>query len=111
MFKSQKKENAFLFGLLLSLATLGFAFAVYAYMKNKKMSSQDVLKKIKAEFKKTGAIEGSWIEMIPTAYQYGDEERQVYYGGITRKVSGDYKQFEFVADAMTGQLLTTYPLD
>ncbi|PLR98185.1 hypothetical protein [Bacillus sp. T33-2] len=74
------------------------------------VSSEEVLKHVKAVFKKEGPISGSWINMNIEPHIKHPIEYQVYRGGISRNIDGVYEQFEFIADAKTGTILDTYPL-
>ena len=70
-----------------------------------KLSSDEVLTKVKNELKNNGKITGSWIIAIPETLRKNDLEYQVYRGGITRVIDGITDSFEFLADIKTGTIL------
>lgn len=93
-------------------AGLAGAYAVKEYASQKETVSADkVLQHAKAVFKKSGPISGSWINMNAEPYSKPPIEYQVYKGGISRNVDGQIEQYEFIADASTGAILDTYPLN
>ena len=106
-----EKNQSLFWVAVASILSLGlFLFLFFLYQDRKMMPSSAVLKNAKKSFKKDGPIEGSWIQMTPSTYKVDTEESPVYYGGITRKEDQDLKQYEFIADAYTGQIITTYPI-
>lgn len=70
-----------------------------------KLSSEDVLAKVKGELKKNGKITGSWIITEPEIFRKNDLDYMVYRGGITRVADGQTNSFEFLADVHTGTIL------
>lgn len=68
-------------------------------------SADEVLAKIKAQFKKEAPIDGSWIYMKPEEFDNGYAVIPVYRGGISRMSNGESFTYEFVADAQQGILL------
>lgn len=100
--------KAFIFGVGAGLAG---AYAVKELAsQNETVSADRVLNHAKAEFKKSGPISGSWINMTAETYSKPPIEYQVYKGGISRNVDGKTEQYEFIADASTGAILDAYPL-
>lgn len=71
-----------------------------------KPSPEKVLEKVKAVFKEQGPISGSWIHMKAEPYERGQVHYQVYKGGISKTSSGVSEQYEFIADATTGTILS-----
>ncbi|MEH7886040.1 PepSY domain-containing protein [Bacillus sp. JJ1609] len=93
-------------------AGLAGAYAVKELASQKETVSADkVLQHAKTVFKKSGSISGSWINMNAEPYTKPPIEYQVYKGGISRNVDGQVEQYEFIADASTGAILDTYPLN
>jgi len=93
--------------------TLAFGLGMLAQnqiSKRKTINSDDILKKVKKEFKKEGPIEGSWIEMTKVPWKKFAYETDVYYGGISRKEENQLIQYEFIADAYSGNLIDVYPV-
>lgn len=78
--------------------------------KRKTTDSDDVLQKVKNEFKKEGPIEGAWIEMTKVPWKKFAYETDVYYGGVSRKEEEKLVQYEFIADAYTGSLIDIYKI-
>ena len=66
---------------------------------------ENVLHKVKSQFKKIGPISGSWIEMKTQSYAKGPFTYTVYKGGITRNLETHTEQWEFIADAQTGLVI------
>lgn len=64
-----------------------------------------VLEDIKNEFKKDGAIDGSWIYMQPETFKKENITIPVYKGGISRVEDGEAVNFEFAADAKSGTIV------
>lgn len=79
-------------------------------LKKQYPSPEEVLKKIKREFKKQGPITGSWICTDQEQYEKGPLHFNVYKGGISRKINGKIEQYEFIADVESGNILDIYPL-
>ncbi|MGY3724694.1 Predicted small secreted protein [Granulicatella balaenopterae] len=97
-----------------SLVGMGFglgAFLTAKYYETKETDPDIILQNVKKIFRQTiGEIEGSWIEMQPIHYG-GDFDKLVYYGGITCIKDADLVQYEFVANAKTGELIELYRID
>lgn len=85
-------------------ATVGGAVG-FLLREKKSISPEDVLEQIKTAFKKSGTIEGSWIESEKKPFLNECIEQHVYYGGFNRLEKNEMVQYEFVADAKTGALL------
>ena len=73
-------------------------------------SPEKVLEQVKEVFKKQGPISGSWIHMKAEPYVRDELDYQVFKGGITKLISGVSKQYEFIADATTGTILSIQKL-
>ena len=69
-------------------------------------SPEKVLEIVKEVFKEQGPISGSWIHMRAEPYERDQLHYQVFKGGITKLVSGISEQYEFIADASTGTILS-----
>lgn len=79
-------------------------------IKNKTLSADDILEKVKTDFLKEGPIEGSWIHFKKEPLQTFAIKSKVYTGGISRIEDGELAQYEFVADAYTGSIVNIYRL-
>ncbi|MFC4355876.1 PepSY domain-containing protein [Chryseomicrobium palamuruense] len=69
------------------------------------VTADQVLEQVKAEFKKEGPIDGSWVYMKTEPFHVGVIETEVFKGGISRMKNGVTENFEFSADAKTGTIL------
>lgn len=98
---------------LLAGAAVGFATS-YAtkeiISRNYSISSDRVLKLVKAAFKEQGPITGSWINMQKEPYETANSTHLIYRGGITRLNEGINQSYEFLADSKTGNLLDIYEI-
>lgn len=108
MFNQKKKEKQIVCSIIVFIITFGLAVFAYVLLsRDRILKSEKVLKLAKESFKAEGPIEGSWIEMTVDTYTHNGEEIEVYHGGVTRTVDGQTTQIEFVADAYTGEVLST----
>lgn len=92
----------FLFG-----AGIGFLVGViYNDQITKKLiSPEKALRIVKQKLKNQGAVEGSWIHMIPENYQKNLLDYKVYHGGVSCTIGSEFSQFDFVVDGHTGAIL------
>jgi predicted small secreted protein len=74
------------------------------------ISSESALKIVKQEFKKQGAIDGSWIHMEPETLVRNNITYKVYRGGISRSQGNQPEQVEFLVDAENGTILDVQKL-
>lgn len=95
--------KSFVFGAVIGL-TVGYVVRE-AIGQTRNVDPEKVLEHMKNEFKKSGAISGSWIQMEAEPYEKGMIHYQVYKGGITKQENDKNEQFEFIADAATGTIL------
>lgn len=79
-------------------------------LSHKKISPDKVLEHVKDQFKKQGAINGSWIHLEIEPYEKEKIHYNVYKGGISKNENEGTKQYEFIADASTGTIIDIYPL-
>jgi predicted small secreted protein len=90
-------------------AGLGLGLAVGYIIGNKlqgqHISAERALSIAKKTFSKKGEITGSWIHMVPEAFERYDLTYDVYRGGITAIVEGVQRRFEFLVDSSTGAIL------
>ncbi|HWO75430.1 MAG TPA: hypothetical protein VNM69_05855 [Bacillus sp. (in: firmicutes)] len=100
--------KSFFFGLITGVAAAALLQKPLAASTFKQ--PENVLHKVKSQFKKNGPISGSWIEMKTQSYAKGPFTYTVYKGGITRNLATHTEQWEFIADAKTGLVLETYVL-
>lgn len=102
------KERQLFIGVIVSILSFGLFYILYTvFIEKHKMKGQQVLKSVKSTFKEQGPIDGSWINMTAGTYDHYDDVIEVYYGGITRTEQGEQVQYEFIADAYTGDILRT----
>lgn len=97
-------------GIGLAIGAIGGAALTYFYKKNKTLSADDILEKVKADFLLEGPIEGSWIHFKKEPLQKFAVHSKTYTGGISRIEDGELVQYEFIADAYTGTILDVYRL-
>ncbi|MDR2464787.1 MAG: hypothetical protein LBD38_00730 [Streptococcaceae bacterium] len=88
----------FAFGLVTGLTSMK------AY-KEKKLTSQRILKKVKKHFSTNGEIQASWIFQEVQEFQQLDLSIPVFEGGITRLTGEQITTYKFLADAKTGTLV------
>ncbi len=97
-------------GIGLAVGAIGGAALAYFYKKNKTLSADDILERVKADFLQEGPIEGSWIHFKKEPFQKFAVQSKTYTGGISRIEDGELAQYEFLADAYTGTILDIYRL-
>jgi len=108
-FTRKEKETAFgIVGFILAFG-LGM-LAQNQYSKNKTLKADDILKKVKKQFKQDGPVEGSWIEMTKVPWKKHSVETEVYYGGVSRKEGSETVHYEFIADAYTATIIDVYTI-
>ncbi|WP_411953683.1 peptidase M4 [Alkalibacillus sp. S2W] len=93
-------------------ATVGIAVGtiVGKKVKDQWLVPEVALNRVKEEFKQSGPISGSWILMDKKAYDHNGQSFKVYEGGVSRTIDGKTEQYQFVADATSGQILDSYKL-
>ncbi|WP_342780672.1 PepSY domain-containing protein [Bacillus marasmi] len=98
--------KTFLIGVSSGLA--GGLLASYLVTKDqpKKISPEKILQQVKAAFKENGPISGSWIHMKAEPYEKNHLSYVVYKGGISKMNQDGPTQYEFIADATTGTILS-----
>lgn len=99
--------NKFLLGFGVGFAS---AFLLKEALRDSMIPGDKALKMAKEAFKKSGPIDGSWIQMNPEDYSKTGVHYQVYKGGISRKINQESHQYEFIMDAKTGSILDVIPL-
>lgn len=96
-------------GLKQFLFGAGIGFLVGAVFKDQitkeLISPEKALRIVKQKLRKQGAVEGSWIHMIPENYQKNLLDYKVYHGGISCTIGSEFNQFDFVVDGHTGAIL------
>lgn len=105
---SQKQAPLILLSLLISslLGILGFLLVNH---RQKKKPNQ-ILKNIQNNIRKDGPIEGSWIEETKVPWSEDDYQSEVYYGGISRFEGEKIKHYEFIVDAVSGEIIDIYQI-
>lgn len=88
---------------------LGFLLG-HVYDRQTMMSSDEILNQVKAAFQREAPIDGAWISTHPSERRQFAIKNLVYYGGITRREDDTLVQYEFMADAKTGSVLSVYRL-
>lgn len=99
MTKSKYYGYSFLAGTLLG-STL-----IYSYKTGKQQKRAQILDHVKALFLREGPIEGAWIEDQPDTYMTQTQNAKAYFGGITRLENDKLQQYQFIANATTGELM------
>ncbi|WP_347298680.1 PepSY domain-containing protein [Dolosigranulum savutiense] len=112
MFDELSKEQKIVAGSIVGfLVAFGFGiFAEKQLAKRRTLGPDEILDRIKRDFKAEGPIEGSWIEMKRVPWKKFAHETAVYFGGITRREADELVQYEFIVDAYTGSLIDMYRL-
>ncbi|MBJ8110929.1 PepSY domain-containing protein [Bacillus cereus group sp. N6] len=92
------------------VAGLGVGFAAGYLVANKvqeqsHISSEKALKMVKQALRHKGEITGSWVHMVPEAFEKYDVAYEVYRGGLTTMLDDIQERFEFLVDAKTGTVL------
>ncbi|NMD72732.1 hypothetical protein HHO41_21120 [Bacillus sp. DNRA2] len=102
--------KTFLIGVGSGLA--GGIIASYLLTKDqqKKISPEKILQQVKSAFKEQGPILGSWIHMEAENYEKNNLSYLVYKGGISKNNQDRTVQYEFIADATTGTILSIQEL-
>lgn len=108
MYKRERKYFTPLAIIALVASFLMGAITFFFVEKKVPVSADRILEMVKAEFKKEGPIEGSWIEMTKVPWEKYNYQTKVYYGGISRFEEGKITQYEFIADAYTGSVMDIY---
>lgn len=75
---------------------------------------KDVLEHVKSLFEASetnGPIEGSWIELQPLDTERYGQTQKVFYGGVSRLENNQVIQYEFMANAYTGEVLDVYAVN
>ncbi|WNF39071.1 PepSY domain-containing protein [Bacillaceae bacterium IKA-2] len=102
-------------GLKRFLFGAGIGFLVGAFFKEKLtkelISPEKALRIVKQKLKEQGAVEGSWIHMIPENYQKNLLKYKVYHGGISCTIGSEFNQFDFIVDGHSGAILDLYSQD
>ncbi|HJE86613.1 PepSY domain-containing protein [Levilactobacillus sp. HBUAS70063] len=75
-----------------------------------RLNPDNILERVKHQFRQESPIEGAWIEKHAVPFQKFAVKSRVYYGGITRYEDDKLVQYQFVADANTGSVLDIHRL-
>ncbi|OZM56091.1 hypothetical protein CIB95_13360 [Lottiidibacillus patelloidae] len=92
----------FLLGVGVGAAT---ALLLQTQLSKEHISAEKALKLAKEAFKKSGPIEGSWINTGKETFDADGIIHDVYRGGISKVKDGKLSHFEFVISAKTGTLI------
>lgn len=106
--------NAFKGGIAIGIGIgllSGIASTLLINQYKKKLSADDILKRIKKAFLKEGPIEGSWINFEKQPVRKFAIQTEGYNGGITRLEDNHLVTYEFWADAKTGSVLDIQRID
>ncbi|MDK6369931.1 hypothetical protein QP248_09125 [Aerococcus sp. UMB8608] len=76
--------------------------------KKAQVDGQSVIEEVKKLLAQGGEIEGSWIELQPLTKERYGQEQILYFGGVSRQEKGHLVQYEFIADAQSGQIIDLY---
>ena len=72
----------------------------------RRISADQILKMIRDDFKREGEVTGSWINQHRIPYQRFAVKTEAYEGGVTRLEDDQPVDYQFIADAKTGSLLS-----
>lgn len=107
--KPNRTELEIGFGVLGFIFSLLLGLLVHSQVaKRKTLKADDILERVKSQFRQEGPIDGSWVELTKVPWKKFAYETDVYYGGISRIEENDLVQYEFIADAHTGSLIDIY---
>lgn len=109
---TQDKDLYILGGILLGCGLLiGTVATLLFNEQNHTVSGKEILDNVKATFEESeqaGPIEGSWIELQPINKKRFNQNQVVFFGGISRKENNQLTQYEFYANAQTGDIIDIY---
>lgn len=107
--KLNRTELETLFGIIGFLISLFLGILLHSQIsKRRTLNADDILEKVKEQFRTEGPLDGSWIELTKVPWKKFAYETDVYYGGISRFEESDLVQYEFIADAYSGSLIDLY---
>ncbi|MGN8645844.1 PepSY domain-containing protein [Gracilibacillus sp. HCP3S3_G5_1] len=97
---------------IIIIAGIAFMFGYFLRQQQterQRMKPEKVLKLVKEIFQKKYEVSGSWIYMKAEPLQKNGLEYEVYHGGITKHIDGEYVPYEFYVDAYTGTIIDLFP--
>lgn len=98
--------------LPLTLGTSGIlGFLAGKLFGQRTITADQILKVIRDDFKREGQVTGSWINQKKIPYQRFAVRTDAYEGGITRLEDNVPVDYQFIADAKTGSLLSLKRID
>jgi len=105
-------KNGQLYQLSLTgvLGTIMGVFITRLFKGATHLDPDEILNRVKRQFRQESPIEGSWIEHQMVPFQKFAVKTRVYYGGITRYEDHQLVQYQFIADAKTGSVLDIHRL-
>lgn len=107
MSNSTHRENLLGSLLLISGLVIGTA-STLLYLENRPKKAGLILEHAKHILGNENEIEGSWIDYDPIEYDLFESRPLVYIGGISKREAGTIKQYQFVADIYTGEILDCF---
>lgn len=81
-------------------------FALGHFLSERHLTPNRILAQVRNSFRHEGPVTGSWIINRPLDYQHYAFKTKAYRGGITRLEDDVTVNYEFLADANTGTLLS-----
>lgn len=91
----------------MALGITGLAGFVAGHLiSERRITPNRILARIRGSFRHEGPVTGSWIINRPFDYQHYAFKTKAYRGGITRLEDSATVNYEFLADANTGTLLS-----
>ncbi|KAA1038401.1 hypothetical protein [Macrococcus equipercicus] len=84
--------------IVVAALVIGYAFS----RRYRLLNPHQLLEDIKQKF---NGVESSFIVYTPERYKRFGVETQIYRGGITTNFDDYKEEYEFIADAYTGQLI------
>lgn len=99
------------FNQLAILAGLGVSagLAIGSLIQELRLKRPDrILTDVKASFRKSGALDGAWIEHHPVPFKRFAVQTLVYRGGVIKHEDGRAVAYEFLADTKTGKVVDVW---
>lgn len=99
------------FSQLAILAGLGISagLALGALIQDLHLKRPDrILTEVKTSFRKSGALDGAWIEHHPVPFKRFAAQTLVYRGGVIKHEDGQPVAYEFLADTKTGKVVDVW---
>ncbi|GEK28553.1 hypothetical protein [Furfurilactobacillus siliginis] len=103
-----RKQQA---GHLTLLAGMGIAagLGIGAFVRTRQFKHPDhILTNVKASFRKSGPLDGAWIEHHPVPFKRFGTQAMVYQGGVMKHEDGQLIVYDFLADSKSGKVVDVW---